>query len=80
MVHLYEGRTATFQYENESGDKVKDFKGNIIIHSILGEEVEVDAEDIIEFIAEQYVRPKLIKCIEQTPSKDLLLNQLNADC
>jgi len=68
----YEGRTATFQYK-------PGLEGMIVIHSILGEEIEVSSEDLFDFIVECYVRPRLIKCIENTPVKDLLINQLESD-
>jgi len=70
-VNEYEGRTATFQYNLSDT-----YKGMVVIHSILGEEIEVSMEDLVEFMAEAYVRPRLIRCINGTSAEDLLLNQL----
>lgn len=66
----HEGRTATFLYN-------KNLAGIVIINDIQGGEVEVSSEDLIAFMAEAYVKPKLIKSIEETPPEDLLLNQLS---
>ena len=65
----HEARSATFMYN-------KDLAGIVMIQDIQGNEVEVDGEDLLTFIAESYVRPKLIQSIEETPPEDLLLNQL----
>ena len=69
-LSIHEERTATFQYS-------PDLTGIVAIQDIAGGEVEVDMDDLISFVAEAYVRKTLIKCIEATPAKDLLLNQLN---
>jgi len=70
----FRGESAIFQYN-------VDLTGSILVRSLLpgqfGEEIEMDAEDLINFIAEAYVRPRLIECIKKTPAKDLLLNQLH---
>jgi hypothetical protein len=66
----HEGRTATFLYN-------KNLAGVVIVQSILGDEIEVDGDDLLTFVAEAYVRPRLIKCVEETDAKELLLNQLD---
>lgn len=65
----HEGRTATFLYN-------KNLAGIVIINDIQGGEVEISGEDLIAFMAEAYVKPKMIKAIEETNPKDILLNQL----
>ncbi len=65
----HEGRTATFLYN-------KNLDGIVIINDIQGGEIEVSGEDLIIFLAEAYIKPKLIQSIEETTPKDLLLNQL----
>ena len=66
----HEGITGTFLYN-------PDLAGIVIIQDIQGNEVEIDGMDLLTFVAESYVRPKLMKCVEETSVKDLLLNQLD---
>ena len=66
----FKGGTANFQYN-------RDLTGFVAISNALGSEIEIDMEDLVNFVAEVYVRPRLIKCINATPPRDLLLNQLN---
>jgi hypothetical protein len=64
----------------------EDFSGNVTISSdvipteSLGNGVVViPASSLIEFIADAYVRPFMVKSIEQTPAEDLLKQMLESD-
>ena len=72
----------TFMTDNVIFHYNSDFSGNVIVtdkKSLLGDTMEIPAQDFLKFVADAYVRPKLITCIEQTPAEDLLINLINQD-
>jgi hypothetical protein len=75
---IYEGKTCTIHYpENHEGETIIHSK---LPHDRIGldrGEILVNSEDILEFVAKTYVKPKLIQCIENTPPLDMLINQIS---
>jgi len=69
MSKILKTDTATFVYD--------DLTSTVRINNILGQELEVQMEDLVKFVAEAFVRPSLIKIIENANEKDLLLGQFN---
>lgn len=53
-----------------------DLSGLVQIKNFSGE-IKLEFKDLIKFVAETFVRPSLIKIIENADAKDLLLGQFN---
>ena len=74
----------TFKTDNLIFQYNEDFSGEIVItnntpsdgRQLLSKWTSIPAEDLLVFLAEAYVRPKMLSAIEQTPPLDLLLNQI----
>jgi hypothetical protein len=50
-----------------------DFSGDIIVYAPNGEMVEIPAQDILDFVAQEYVLPARIRELEQTKTDEILL-------
>lgn len=76
----YKGKTCSIHYnENLIGDLIiKSYHCGYSLGLDKGE-VQIDINDILEFVAEKYIKPKLIQCIENTPPLDILTNQINPE-
>jgi hypothetical protein len=73
----YDGKTCTILYNKKLIEAIL-IKSNLP-HDRIGldrGEIQVDPMDIIEFVAETYVKPKLIQRIKNTPALDILINQI----
>ena len=72
-IRMFTTDSFTFYY-NEN------FEGDITIecHQISdgAATMRIPGADLLQFVADAYVRPKMISAIEQTPASDLLMNQL----
>jgi len=72
----------TFMTDNVIFHYNSDFSGNVVVtyrKALLSDTIEIPAQDFLKFVADAYVRPKLISCIEQTPAEDLLINLINQE-
>jgi predicted butyrate kinase (DUF1464 family) len=68
-MHTWDKETYTFHFNS-------DFSGNIIIkNAIMDEELNIDGDILLEFIAENFIRPNKIGKIEQLEWKKLYKNQ-----
>ena len=65
----FKGKSTSFAYEEDIGI--------VHIQGAFGPEAEVDIDDILAFVAEVIVRPKLIEVIKNAEPNDLLLGQFN---
>jgi hypothetical protein len=65
----FDGKTTTFFYDNDTG--------MVLIQGGFEPEIQVDVQDLISFISEVIVRPKLIEVIKNAEPIDLLLGQFN---
>jgi hypothetical protein len=66
-MHTFKGsRGAIFNYNG-------DFSGEIIVKDVTGNEVIIDSDDILDFVAHCYVQPRRIEKLEQSDSRELLI-------
>jgi hypothetical protein len=66
-MHTFKGDKGTIFNYNE------DFSGDIIVKDVTGNEVTIDGNDILDFVAHCYVQPKRIEKLEQSDSIELLV-------
>lgn len=79
-METYKGKTCFIHYpENLVGEII--IKSNLPCERVGLDrrEIQVNITDILEFVAEIYVKPKLIQCIKNTPPLGILLNQINPE-
>lgn len=70
----------SFDTDNFTFHYYPNFSGDVLIENHQdGLTMCVPGDDLLQFIADAYVRPKMISAIEQTPAPDLLMNQLTIE-
>lgn len=67
---------STFKTATAIFDFADDFSGSMLITEKRCPEkiIEIDAKDLLEFIAQSYVKPRVISGIQQASIDDLLLS------
>lgn len=69
-MHSYQGKSAVFHFDG--GLK----GGDLIIHDkITGNEVHIDADDVIALVAYEFVMSEKINKLEQSSPEDILLKE-----
>lgn len=67
---------STFKTGTAIFDFADDFSGSMIITEKRCPEriIEIDAKDLLEFVAQKYVKPRIIASIENASIDDLLVS------
>lgn len=69
-MHTYDGKTATFHFNG--GLKNSDL---IIFDKKTEQEIRIDANDVIDLVAYQYVMSEKIEKLEQSSADEILLGK-----